>query len=92
MTGESAEQSNGTGVSVAAFSLSADVQDEYDPGRPNDYTEIVKAREQQRRQAQEEAVRQERLKQEAQEEQERQVSDQAYLCSVRVFAWHEIDR
>ena len=44
---------------------SAQVLDEYDPARPNDYEQIRKDRERQRQQAQTEAERQERLRQQA---------------------------
>ncbi len=42
--------------------FSANVQDEYDPARPNDYEEIRRARERQRVEAEREAERQEELR------------------------------
>ncbi|KAK9813502.1 hypothetical protein WJX73_002933 [Symbiochloris irregularis] len=61
------------------FSLGGNLQDEYDPAKPNEYEEVVAQRQAERQEAAKEAARQERLKQEAEaaEEASKRMGDAA---------------
>lgn len=49
------------------YTLFNEIEDEYDPAKPNDYEEVIKARERKKQEAEIEAERQEQLKRELEE-------------------------
>ena len=51
-----------SGVSASSLITAGADAEEYDPARPNDYNDVREARQAQRKEAELEAVRQERLK------------------------------
>ncbi|PSC68931.1 DNA-damage-repair toleration chloroplastic-like [Micractinium conductrix] len=84
---------------VPGMSLGQDIREEYDPAKPNDYDAVLRQREIQRREAEAEAERQERLREERQaaearrrEEEERRRQNEETLREMRELEALEMAR